>query len=124
MNELQARTLREAHDGYVKSIYRKPKAQLAVMYRAELADRGRQVLFGGPSSKDELISALTELRYPLAQMNESIHVLYHVDGISSDVCAYCNPDPCPVCGVLEGCVYTAEHPQAIVNGRHVGAGAR
>ena len=29
MNELQARTLREAHDSYVRSIYRQPKAQLA-----------------------------------------------------------------------------------------------
>ena len=92
MNETQARTLREAHDGYVKSVNRKPKAQLAIMYRAELADRGTQLLYGGPASKDELINALVELRYPLAKMNESIHVLYHVDGITNDVCEHCKAD--------------------------------
>ena len=89
MNETQARTIREAHDGYVKSIYRKPKAALAQMYRSELADRGQYILFGGPSSKDELVSALVELRYPLVKMNESVHVLYHVDGITNDICEWC-----------------------------------
>jgi hypothetical protein len=90
MNETQARTIREAHDYYVKSIYRKPKATLANMYRQELADRGRYSLFGGPMSKDELISALVELRYPLAAMNLSVHVLYHVDGIINDACEQCS----------------------------------
>jgi hypothetical protein len=90
VNELQARTIREAHDGYVKSIYRKPKATLASMYRQELAARGYHLLYGGASSKDELISALVELRYPLAAMNLSVHVLYHVDGISNDACEHCN----------------------------------
>jgi hypothetical protein len=90
MNETQARTIREAHDGYVQSIYRKPKTTLANMYRQELADRGTYSLFGGPASKDELISALVELRYPLASMNESVHVLYHVDGITNDACEHCN----------------------------------
>jgi hypothetical protein len=90
MNETQARTIRIAHDGYVKTIYRKPKTTLAHMYREELAARGQYNLFGGPASKDELISALVELRYPLASMNESVHVLYHVDGISNDACDQCN----------------------------------
>jgi len=62
VNETQARTIREAHDGYVKSIYRKPKAALAQMYRSELADRGQYILFGG---------------------------LYHQDGITNDVCEWC-----------------------------------
>jgi hypothetical protein len=90
MNETQARTIREAHDSYVKSIYRKTKNQLTIMYAEELADRGMYLAYGGPASKDELVSALTELRYPLASMNESVHVLYHVDGITSDVCEQCN----------------------------------
>jgi hypothetical protein len=90
MNETQARTIREAHDGYVKSIYRKHLTTLAHMYRQELTARGMYLAYGGPASKDELISALVELRYPLASMNESVHVLYHVDGITSDVCEQCN----------------------------------
>jgi hypothetical protein len=90
MNETQARTIREAHDGYVKSIYRKPAAQLAAMYRQELAARGYDILVGGPVGRDELISALVLLRYPLASMNESVHVLYHRDGITNDACEQCN----------------------------------
>ena len=50
-------------------------------------------------------------------MNESIHVLYHTDGITSDVCEWCNPDPCPVCGALSTCDYGVLGP--IVNGRHI-----
>lgn len=118
MNETQARILREAHDGYVKSIYRKPKAQLATMYRAELAAQGTTLVYGGPASKDELVSALVELRYPLAKMNESIHVLWHTGEIRNEVCEYCNPDPCPKCGALQGqCEYSPEHG-GTVNGRH------
>jgi hypothetical protein len=89
MNETQARIIREARDGYVQSIYRLPKATLATMYRQELADRGRTLIYGGPGSKDALISALVELRYPLASMNESVHVLYHRDGIVNDACEQC-----------------------------------
>jgi hypothetical protein len=93
VNETQARTIREAHDGYVKSIYRKTARELSFMYRLALADRGREILLGGPSSKDELISALVELRYPLASMNESVHVLYHRDGITNDACEQCATKP-------------------------------
>lgn len=119
MDQLQARTLREAHDGYVHSIYRKPKAVLAGMYREELAVRGQFLAYGGPATKDELISALVELRYPRARMNESIHVLYHTEGIVNEVCAYCNPNPCPVCGAIDICTFTDGKSGAIVNGRHV-----
>jgi hypothetical protein len=93
VNETQARTIREAHDGYVKSLFRESKTNLAVMYRRELSDRGQMLLFGGPASKDEFISALVELRYPLASMNESVHVLYHVDGITNDACEQCATKP-------------------------------
>jgi hypothetical protein len=118
VNELQARTIHKAYDSYVKSIHRQTKAQLADAYRGELADRGQILAYGGPASKDELISALIELRYPRAMMNETIHVLYHQDFISS-VCAYCNPDPCPVCGAIDACTFTGNESGAIVNGRHV-----
>lgn len=121
MNEIQARTLREAHDGFVSRISRMTKAQLGSLYRGDLVERGQTVVYGGPASKDELISALVELRYPLAQMNESIHVLYHVDGITSEVCEYCNPKPpCRVCDSTSTCTYEPGQG-AIVNGRHVNA---
>lgn len=85
MNETQARVFREAHDHYVKTISRKSKTQLVTLTDQEMT------VYGGTRhwSKDELVSALVELRYPLAKLNESIHVLYHVDGITNDVCEWC-----------------------------------
>ena len=90
MDEIQARTLREAHDGYVRRLSRMTVAALRNLYREELAGQGSQLLFGGPSGKDELISALTGLRYPLEKLNESIHVLYHRDGIVNSACELCH----------------------------------
>lgn len=121
MNELQARLIREAHDGYVHLLARKPKAELARLYGEELAAHGRTLLFGGPASKDELIGALVEMRYPLVKMNESIHVLYHTPEIVNEICEWCNPNPCPVCGALATCDYEAGRGP-IVNGRHVTVG--
>jgi len=118
MNETQARVLREAANSYTKFVYSKPKSQLAELYQTELAAVGQSVLYGGPTTKDDLAAALIELRYPRAKMNESIHVLYHRNGITNDACEGCNPDPCPKCGALYGCKYSNEHG-AIVNGRHV-----
>ena len=90
MSELQARTIREARDGYVQSLSRKTKAALAALHREELAALGREILFGGPASKTELITALVELRYPLAKLNEAIHVLYHSAEFPNDACEHCN----------------------------------
>ena len=92
MNQDQALILREAANAYAKSIYRKSRHELAGLYRAELADRGQYLAFGGPVSKDEYVSALMQLRYPVAKMNESVHVLYHVDGITNDICEHCMAD--------------------------------
>ena len=118
MNELQARTIREARDSYVKFVYSKPKSHVAALYATEMADRGRTVVFGCPSTREEFVRELVELRYPRAKMNEAIHVLYHVDGITNDACEWCNPDPCPACGAIGPCEWTADLG-GIVNGRHV-----
>lgn len=120
MNETQARTFFEARSHYTQDISRKTKLQLTLAYHDELRAHGQAILFGGPATKTELISVLVEMRYPLARMNEAIHVLYHTDGIVNEVCAYCNPDPCPVCGELDGCTWNPTFG-AIVNGRHVNA---
>lgn len=122
MNQDQARILREAHDGYVRSIARMPKATLANMYRNELAALGSMSLYGGPASKDELVAALVELRYPLAKLNESVHVLYHVNGITNEVCEQCNPKPaCGVCGSTGTCRYERGDNSPVINGRHADA---
>lgn len=66
------------HDTYVRSLNRLTKANLAAVYRRELAKRGREILYGGPASRDELLSAIVDLRYPLAEMNEARQVYYAV----------------------------------------------
>ena len=90
MDEIQARTLREAHDGYARRLSRMTAAALRNLYREELAAQGSRLLYGGPAGKDELISALTGLRYPLEKLNESVHVLYHRDGIVNSACELCH----------------------------------
>lgn len=93
MNQTEARTLREAHNAYVRRLNGKTRAALAVEYRADLADRGMTTLFGGPVSRDELIRALCELHYPMTKLNEAICVMAH-DTAWPD-CPYCQADqPC------------------------------
>lgn len=76
MNLSQATALVKEHDAYVRSVYRKPRAELARLYRSELAAQGIELLYGGPASKDELTNAIVDLRYPLAVMNEAREVYY------------------------------------------------
>lgn len=89
MTPAEAQQFRQDHDSYARAIWRKPKGTLAALYRQELAAAGRQLLYGGPVSKDELANALVDLRFPLGKLNESVHVLHHTDGIISDVCEFC-----------------------------------
>jgi hypothetical protein len=88
MNETEARTLREAHNAYVKRINRKTLPALKGDYRNDLADRGIIQAYGGPVSRDEVISALCELHYPIAKLNEAIHVIAHAGELWPD-CPFC-----------------------------------
>lgn len=95
MDETTARTFAEARSGYATRIARKSKAALAAMYAADLAEAGRSILFGAPSTRDELMGALMELHYPLGKLNESIHVLYHTPEFPNEACHICTPDSAP-----------------------------
>ena len=97
MNETEASEFRRGHDTYVRTLSRTAKARLASTYRQELASRGQQLLYGGPASKDELVSALASLRYPLGQLNESTHVLYHAPGETWSACEHCHPHQGQTC---------------------------
>lgn len=90
MNQTEARTLREGHNAYVKRLDRMTKAALAVEYRREMTEQGMTSLFGGPVSKEELIRALCELRYPIAKLNESIHVIAH--DVTWPDCPHCQAE--------------------------------
>lgn len=85
----EAKRFRVDHDNAAKILNRLTIAKLKVVYARNLSERGQSILFGGPSGKDELISAILAFEYPIAKLNESIHVLYHVDGWKNDVCEFC-----------------------------------
>jgi hypothetical protein len=89
MTEDEARAHRADHDNYAKAISRMTKAELAILYRREMAIRGTELLYGGPGSKDEFISAIMNLNYPAALMNETSHVLYHKPGENWSACEHC-----------------------------------
>lgn len=91
MTDTQARTLREAHNAYIKQMARMPVAKLAAFYAADLADQGRQIVFGGPRTRDELMRALGELHYPAAKLNEAVHVTGH-DTHGYTACNFCHDD--------------------------------
>jgi len=91
MSVEQARLFRAAHEGEVRALNRKTIGQLREIHRAELAGRGAEILFGGPSGKDELMAAILEFRYPMAQLNETTHILYHNPGECWSACKFCHP---------------------------------
>jgi hypothetical protein len=86
--EDQALMFRAACGAFARRMSRKTRSALAAEYRADLAALDRQILSGGPRSKDELVSALVELHYPAATLNMTSHVLYH-DGGGWSACAWC-----------------------------------
>jgi hypothetical protein len=89
MTTLEAKRFRIDHDNAVKMLNRLTVAKLKVVYARNLNERGMVSLYGGPASKDELISAIIAFEYPIGKLNESIHVLYHVDGWKLDICEWC-----------------------------------
>lgn len=85
----EAKKFRTDHDACARMLNRLTVAKLKVVYARNLNERGQSILYGGPSGKDELISAILAFEYPITKLNESIHVLYHVDGWKLDICEWC-----------------------------------
>lgn len=102
MTEAEARNFRIGHDALVRKLSRMSRGELARLELAELRKAGRERLFGGPHSKDELIRAITSYSFPLEQLNESIHVLYHRGGIGSSACKDCHPHAGGACDCITG----------------------
>ena len=90
MNETEARTLREAHNAYVRFLDGISRYRLAAELVELETERGIIHLYGGPSTRDELISALCEIRYPAAKLNEAGHVLWHSYGAVNSACKLCH----------------------------------
>jgi hypothetical protein len=118
----EAAMFRAAHSAYVGRVSRMSRGRLADLHRADLAEQGRQILFGGPVTKDELVRALVELHYPTARLNMTTHVLHHGEADWS-ACEYCAVEAgrcvpcvraCCPCGEARGqdCWRPAEHHAA------------
>jgi hypothetical protein len=88
---------RKAHDVRVKKLYRMTMPTLRDIEQAHLARQGYQRVFGGPVSKDELISAILAVEYPADRMNETTHVLYHKPGETWSACEWCHPHNGAMC---------------------------
>lgn len=91
MTRDEAAALHAGWDTYLAALSRFRRNELAATYRVALFNRGQEILYGGPATKDELISALLLLRYPAAQQYEAIHVLWHKPGESWSACQHCHP---------------------------------
>lgn len=84
MTRGHAEALRTARGAEATLLSRKPKYELVAIYQSE-GGYG-----GGTWSKQDLLGAILEKRYPLARENEAIHVLHHQPGeIGSTACEWC-----------------------------------
>jgi hypothetical protein len=88
MDTAAAQALRKAWNDDVKALSRMARARLVGLDREELTARGTYRVFGS-LSKDELVNDILDMRYPREALNESIHVLYHVDGVTNSACDLC-----------------------------------
>ena len=83
------------------TLKRARKAELEAAYAAELERVG--IIFNHrPATKDSLMNDILNRRYPLAQVNEASHVLYHRDVIWP-ACDHC-PKPEDRCRQTDACL--------------------
>src|ERR1700751_3906948 len=93
MSETEAKRFRIDHDNAARMLNRMSKEQLKTVFVRNLQERGMEILYGGPVSKDELISSILNFSYPIAMLNEAIHVLYHASAqCPNEVCDYCRAE--------------------------------
>lgn len=91
MTREQADRIFTEHGQALREIAATRKGELESMYRDELDARGMRLLAGGPRTKDELIRAILDFRYPRAQLDEVTHLIYHQDSDGWSACEHCHP---------------------------------
>lgn len=88
---IQAVEFKVSYQDEVKFLSRMTAKNLNVVYSRTLRECGMEVLFGGPSGKDELVSAILELRgLGIDKLNEASHVLYHSTDMPNEACKFCS----------------------------------
>lgn len=86
----EAKSFQLSYQKEVKFLSRMSRQGLNTVYGRTLREMGHEVLFGGPSSKDELITAILDLHgMDIHKINESIHVLYHSADMPNEACGSC-----------------------------------
>lgn len=91
MNETEARIFREAYEAAVKRYSKMARVALATEEAALMRDQGMEHIYGGPSSKDELLTSILNLRgYTNEKLYEATHVVSH-DVVWPD-CRYCQAE--------------------------------
>ena len=63
-----------AHDKRVVRLDRTPIASLRSIYRDLLTEAGTSLIYGGPVSRDEFISAIAELEFPQVRAAREAYV--------------------------------------------------
>jgi hypothetical protein len=87
----EAESFNLSYQSEVRFLSRMTAKNLNVVYGRTLREMGREVLFGGPSNKDELIRAILELHgMTTDKLNEVTHVLYHKPSEVWSACEWCH----------------------------------
>ncbi len=100
MDRVQAQEFMDGWNAEIRSLSRRRRSDLELIERSHLRAAGIQRISGGPRSKDELITAILEYRYPSKRHSEALHVLN--DGNCGSACRFCHPHTalgCCNCGL-------------------------
>jgi hypothetical protein len=89
MTRRHAEELQSQHGQMARDLQATKVRDLKDTYRRILEAGGMVLISGGPATRDELVSAILAERFPLEQLNQASHVLYHKAGERWSACDYC-----------------------------------
>jgi len=86
----QAKEFNLSYQAEVRFLSRMSKQGLQRVHARNMNELGMQMLYGGPASKDELITAILDMHgMGIAKLNEATHVLYHSSECPNEACNFC-----------------------------------
>jgi hypothetical protein len=93
MTYAEAKSFQQRLTADTRAFTRMRKAELVTFRREQLERDGVIWEAGGPATKAELVNDILNRRYPLAQVNEATHVLYHAPSARWSACEHCKAKP-------------------------------
>jgi hypothetical protein len=85
----EAKAFRTAHDQDARTLTRTRKGELQATWRDEMQRTGVLDPGAGPATKDGLVADILDHRYPVGQLNQAMHVLYHAPSSRWAGCKHC-----------------------------------